>query len=47
MPCSTACLATSNSGEPVEQLLLTLTTAMPLVPIRYNAVCPEVESPYT
>jgi hypothetical protein len=31
--------------DPVEQLLLTLYTGIPVMPISYRARCPDVESP--
>jgi hypothetical protein len=31
--------------DPVEQLLLTLYTGMPVMPMSYSARCPHVESP--
>ena len=42
---STACRARKSAVEPVEQLLLTLTMGMPVIPTPYSAFCPAVESP--
>ena len=44
-PEATSCRARNSAVDPVAQLLLTLTTGMPLMPIRYSAACPQVESP--
>ena len=44
-PPATACRARNSAVEPVEQLLLTLTTGMPDRPTSYSVRCPQVESP--
>ncbi|MCY1376282.1 hypothetical protein D9M69_637600 [compost metagenome] len=44
-PLSTAWRARNRALEPVEQLLLTLRTGMPLMPTSYRAAWPQVESP--
>jgi hypothetical protein len=46
-PLATAWRARNSAVEPVEQLLLTLTTGMPVMPTSYSARWPAVESPYT
>lgn len=35
----------NKAVAPVEQLLLTLYTGMPVNPSSYTALCPDVESP--
>ena len=47
MPPSTACFASMSADEPVEQLLFTLNTGMPVRPSSYTARWPQVESPKT
>jgi hypothetical protein len=44
-PLATAWRARNSAVEPVEQLLLTLTTGMPVMPTSYSARWPAVESP--
>ena len=44
-PLITAWRARNSADEPVEQLLLTLTTGMPVMPTSYSARWPAVESP--
>ncbi|MNQ89578.1 hypothetical protein D3C85_1048900 [compost metagenome] len=44
-PLCTAWRARYRADEPVAQLLLTLTTGMPVMPTRYTAFWPQVESP--
>ena len=44
-PLATAWRARNSAVEPVEQLLLTLTIGMPVMPTSYSAVWPQVESP--
>ncbi|MNV45286.1 hypothetical protein D3C71_1370760 [compost metagenome] len=44
-PEAIALRARYSAVEPVEQLLLTLTTGMPVMPTSYSAVWPQVESP--
>jgi hypothetical protein len=44
-PDCTAWRARNSADEPVEQLLLTLTTGMPVMPTGYSARWPQVESP--
>ncbi|MNC74692.1 hypothetical protein D3C75_1260920 [compost metagenome] len=44
-PVSMARRARYSALEPVEQLLLTLTTGMPVIPTSYSTVWPQVESP--
>ncbi|MOA42319.1 hypothetical protein D3C78_1643580 [compost metagenome] len=46
-PLRTAWRARNRAEEPVEQLLLTLITGIPVMPTRYRAFWPQVESPYT
>src|ERR1700759_1648574 len=46
-PDATAWRARYRAEDPVEQLLFTLITGMPVIPTRYSAFCPLVESPYT
>ena len=45
MPPAIACFASINAVEPVEQLLLTLKTGMPVVPTEYTTRWPQVLSP--
>ena len=44
-PPSTACLPSMIAVEPVEQLLLTLKTGIPVSPTSYIALWPHVLSP--
>ncbi|MOA47713.1 hypothetical protein D3C78_1703740 [compost metagenome] len=44
-PLCTAWRARNRAEEPVAQLLLTLSTGMPVMPTRYRAFWPQVESP--
>ncbi|MCY1423470.1 hypothetical protein D9M71_391810 [compost metagenome] len=44
-PLITAWRARNRAEEPVAQLLLTLSTGMPVMPTRYTAFWPQVESP--
>lgn len=39
------CFANMRADAPVEQLLFTLNTGTPVMPISYKALCPLVESP--
>jgi len=42
---SMICFPKYNAVDPVEQLLLTLYTGIPVIPISYKALWPHVESP--
>ncbi|MCY1448352.1 hypothetical protein D9M71_650130 [compost metagenome] len=44
-PLCTAWRARNSAEEPVAQLLLTLSTGIPVMPTRYSAFWPQVESP--
>ena len=44
-PLSTAWRARNSAVEPEEQLLLTLTTGIPVMPTSYRTRWPQVESP--
>lgn len=44
-PDSMNCFANMRADAPVEQLLFTLNTGTPVMPISYKALCPLVESP--
>ena len=39
-------LAINKAVDPVAQLLFTLNMGIPVIPNGYNALCPQVESPF-